>query len=90
MRILAFFLVFCCISSSLLFAAENDRIAKVEVIGNERIDKGVVLNAVKTKEGEVYDAAKAGEDLKSIYKTGFFSDVMVDVKDTDKGRSSRS
>ena len=86
MRILLFFLVFCCISSSLLLAAENEKVAKVEVIGNERIDKGVVLNAVKTKEGEVYDAAKAGEDLKNVYKTGFFSDVMVDVKDTDRGK----
>ncbi len=86
MRILLFFLVFCCISSSLLLAAENEKVAKVEVIGNERIDRGVVLNAVKTKEGEVYDAAKAGEDLKNIYKTGFFSDVMVDVKDTDRGK----
>ena len=87
MRILLFFLVFCCISSSLLLAAENEKVAKVEVIGNERIDRGVVLNAVKTKEGEVYDAAKAGEHLKNIYKTGFFSDVMVDVKDTDRGKA---
>ena len=86
MRILACFLVFCCISSGLLFAAESDRVAKVEVIGNERIDKGVVLNAAKTKEGDVYDATKVGEDLKNIYKTGFFSDVMVDVRDTEKGK----
>ncbi|MGD0229380.1 MAG: outer membrane protein assembly factor BamA [Syntrophorhabdales bacterium] len=86
MRKLGLFLVFCCLWSSVLIAAESDRIAKVEVIGNERIDKGVVFNAIKTKEGDVYDAGKTGEDLKSIYKTGFFSDVIVDVKDTEKGR----
>ncbi len=73
-------------SCGLLYAAENDRVAKVEAIGNERIDKGVVYNAVKTKEGDLYDPGKVGEDLKNIYKTGFFSDVMVDVKDTDKGK----
>jgi outer membrane protein insertion porin family len=86
MRVLALFLAFCCVYSGLLLAAENEKVAKVEVIGNERIDRGVVFNAVKTREGEVYDAAKVGEDLKNIYKTGFFSDVMVDVKDTEKGK----
>jgi outer membrane protein insertion porin family len=86
MRVLALFLAFCCVYSGLLLAAENEKVAKVDVIGNERIDRGVVFNAVKTREGEVYDAAKVGEDLKNIYKTGFFSDVMVDVKDTEKGK----
>ena len=51
MRQLAFLLVFCCISCGLLYAAENDRVAKVDAIGNERIDRAVVINAAKTKEG---------------------------------------
>ncbi len=86
MRKLAFLLIFCCFSCTLLYAAEDNRVAKVEVIGNERIDRGVVYNAAKTKEGDRYDPAKVGDDLKNIYKTGFFSDVMIDVKDTDKGK----
>ena len=57
------------------------------MVGIERIDKGVVMNAIKTKENDVYDPARIGEDIKSIYKTGYFSDVMVDVKDTDKGKA---
>src|SRR5271157_5958357 len=87
MRKLAFLLLFCCISCGFLYAAESDRVAKVEILGNERIDKGVVYNAAKTKEGALYDPSKITEDLKYIYKTGFFSDVMVDVKDTDKGKT---
>jgi outer membrane protein insertion porin family len=87
MKQLAFSLLFWCILSSLLFAAETDRIVRIDVVGNERIDKGVVTNAIKTKEGDVYDPARVGEDLKSIYKTGYFSDVMVDVKDTDRGKT---
>lgn len=86
MRKLVFCLVFWSLFAGLVFAAENDRVSKVDVIGNERLDKGVVLNAAKTKEGDVYDPAKVGEDIKSIYKTGFFSDVMVDVKDAAKGK----
>jgi outer membrane protein insertion porin family len=79
-------LVFLSFFARLVFAAGNDRVAKVEVIGNERLDKGVVLNAAKTRAGDVYDPARVGEDIKSIYRTGFFSDVMVDLKDTEKGK----
>ncbi len=75
------------IFTPLLFAADTDRIARIDVVGNERIDRGVVTNAVKSKVNDVYDPARIGEDLKSIYKTGYFSDVMVDVKDTDNGKA---
>src|SRR5208337_4474541 len=87
MRHLLFSVLFCTVFTTLLFAQENGRIAKIDVVGTERIDKGVVTNAIKSREGDVYDPAKIGEDLKSIYKTGYFSDVMVDVKDTDKGKA---
>jgi outer membrane protein insertion porin family len=86
MKKLAFLPAVLWLLSSLLFAADNDRVAKIEVIGNEKIDKGVVTNAIKTKEGDLYDPAKIAADLKSIFKTGFFTDVMVDTKDTDKGK----
>ena len=87
MKKLAFLPALLWLLTSLLFAAEGDRVARIEVIGNEKIDRGVVMNAVKTKEGDLYDPAKIAEDLKSIFKTGFFSDVMVDTKDTDKGKA---
>jgi outer membrane protein insertion porin family len=87
MKHLLFSVLFCGIFTTLLFAQDNGRIAKIDVVGNERIDKGVVTNAIKSRENDVYDPAKIGEDLKSIYKTGYFSDVMVDVKDTDNGKA---
>lgn len=87
MKQLLFSFVFCCILTTLLFASENGRIAKIDVVGIERIDRGVVMNAIKSKENDVYDPARIGEDIKSIYKTGYFSDVMVDVKETDKGKA---
>jgi outer membrane protein insertion porin family len=81
---LTLFLITLCIQA---WAAGPDRIAKIDVTGNERIEKGLVMNAVKTKEGDPYDSDKLREDMKNIYKTGFFSDVQVDVKDTDKGKA---
>lgn len=87
MKYLAVSLLLFLVASSAVFAAETDKIARIDVVGNERIDKGVVTNAIKSKEGDAYDPSRVGEDLKSIYKTGYFSDVMVDVKETDKGKA---
>ena len=77
----------CLILSTLAFSAEQERIAKIEVTGNERIDKGIIANAIKSKEKETYDQTKIREDIKNVYKTGFFSDVQVDVKETDAGKT---
>ncbi|HEX2967032.1 MAG TPA: outer membrane protein assembly factor BamA [Syntrophorhabdaceae bacterium] len=88
MRKLTFILaILACVvlhASVIVNAAET--VTKIEVTGNERIDAGVVLNAVKTKENTPYDLDKIREDMKNIYKTGFFSDVQVDVRDGDKGK----
>ena len=51
----------------------QETILKIDVAGNERIDRGVVVAAVKTKEKEAYDPEKIREDIKTIYKTGFFN-----------------
>jgi outer membrane protein insertion porin family len=81
---LSLFLIILC--TGVLHAADSDKIARIEVIGNERIDKGVVINAVKSKPGDAYDPARVGDDLKNVFKTGFFSDVVVDTKDSDQGK----
>jgi outer membrane protein insertion porin family len=69
-----------------LIANGSETILKIEVTGNERIDTGFIVNAIKTKENTPYDLDKIREDMKNIYKTGFFSDIQIDVKDTDKGK----
>jgi outer membrane protein insertion porin family len=67
-------------------AQGSERIAKVEVTGNERVDTAVIVNNIKVKDGDPYNLDKIREDMKSIYRTGFFSDVQIDIKDSDKGK----
>jgi outer membrane protein insertion porin family len=74
------------IGAPCVLAQQADKIAKIEVTGNESIDKGVILNNVKTKENDTYNLDKLREDMKNIYKSGFFSDVQIDIKDSDKGK----
>ncbi|MBA4390438.1 MAG: outer membrane protein assembly factor BamA [Syntrophus sp. (in: bacteria)] len=70
-----------------LLAQDAPTIFKIDITGNEKIDTGVIVNNIKTKEKETYNLDKIRMDMKNIYKTGFFSDVQIDIKDTDKGKS---
>lgn len=87
MKIRAFIAILLFLSVTPLFAASpQERIARVEIVGNERIDKGFIANAIRTRENEVFDYEKIREDMKNVYKTGFFSDVQIDVKDGPDGK----
>lgn len=78
--------IFFLFISKLAFANGIDKIAKIDIIGNDKIDRGYIMNSIKTKENDPYNIDKLREDIKNIYKTGFFSDVQIDVKDTEKGK----
>ena len=84
-KIILFILFFIALPLSLI-ASDTETIVKIEITGNERIDTGVIVNAIKSKENTPYNLDKIREDMKNIYKTGFFSDVQIDVQDADKGK----
>ncbi len=83
--VILLFLILCL--PVLIQAQEAEKVAKIEITGNERVDTAVISNNIKTREGDAYSLDKLREDMKNIYKTGFFSDVQIDVKDTDKGKA---
>ena len=80
------FLLITCILTGYALGQGKDIIIKLNVTGNDRIERGVITNAIKSKEKDVYDPEKIREDMKNVYKTGFFSDVQVDVNETPEGR----
>jgi outer membrane protein insertion porin family len=64
----------------------KERIARIQVKGNRRIEKDAILGTMQTREGEILFPARLREDLKAIYKMGYFTDVKFDVSDTPEGR----
>jgi len=63
------------------------RIASIAPEGNKRIDSGAILRKITTKAGDSYDQAALRKDLKEIYAMGYFNDVQIDVRDTQKGKN---
>jgi len=68
------------------YTERDFRIASIAPEGNTRIDSGAILRKISTQAGETYDPEKLRNDLKSIYKMGYFNDVQIDVTDTKAGK----
>ncbi|MCJ7600006.1 MAG: outer membrane protein assembly factor BamA, partial [Desulfobulbaceae bacterium] len=62
------------------------RIAKIEISGNTRIDSGAILKNIKNRAGDRYNQTQLREDLKNIYKMGYFDDVQINVENTEEGQ----
>ena len=61
-------------------------IHKITILGNMKVEEGVIRAAVKSREGGPFSADQVREDLRSIFGLGYFSDVQVDIKTIPKGR----
>ncbi len=67
------------------FADRTTRITKVTVRGNNRVDTGAILRGIVSSQGSPMDRKILSQDLKNIYKLGFFEDVQVEATATDDG-----
>lgn len=63
------------------------RIASIAPEGNKRIDSGAILSKILTKVGDPYSQTGLRNDLKEIFKMGFFNDVQIDIKDSPQGKN---
>lgn len=68
------------------YADRERRIVAINPQGNKRVDSGAILRKISSKAGDVYDPTALRNDLKTIYTMGYFNDVQIKVKDTQKGK----
>ncbi|HID31047.1 MAG TPA: outer membrane protein assembly factor BamA [Desulfobacterales bacterium] len=64
----------------------REKVAEVVVTGNKRIESEAIKRVMKTKTGDIYAAKHLREDLKSIYKMGYFGDVHVEATSIPEGK----
>ncbi|ACN15339.1 outer membrane protein (putative surface antigen) [Desulforapulum autotrophicum HRM2] len=69
--------------SSVIF--KRQFITGVKLEGNRRIESDAVLRILAVKPGEIFNPATLSDDLKKIYKMGYFDDVRVESDEQDKG-----
>ena len=83
------FLRFFCFILFLFFTfynfAYSDPISEIRVEGIRSIEEEAVLSAISLRVGLPLDPETVKKDIKSLYKTGFFQNIIFDrIKDQDK------
>jgi outer membrane protein insertion porin family len=64
----------------------REKVAEVVITGNKRIEADAIKRIIKTKKGDTYSAKDIQDDVKAIYKMGYFGDVRVEVSSSPEGK----
>jgi outer membrane protein insertion porin family len=62
------------------------QIDSIHVSGNRRIEKAAVLAVVSSQPGDRMDMERLDQDLRDIYRMGFFKNVTMDVSEGPSGK----
>ena len=68
-----------------LALAVEEKIAGVTVKGNRRIESAVILNVVGLKAGDPLVLDQVDNDIRAIYRLGYFKDVKAETEQAEKG-----
>ena len=67
----------------IVIAQETSGIKMIEVIGNRRIEASTILSKLRTRIGDIYSDDKIREDIKNLYATDYFEDILIKSETID-------
>ena len=67
--------------------ASDERIARVEFKGNRKIEASAIQQVLKSASGKIFSDADLSDDIKAVYKMGYFDDVTAEVADVPEGKA---
>ncbi len=73
------------ISAPPLFAEAVPLINSIEIRGLKRIDDTAVKTKISQRQGDGISQEKTNEDIKNIYKLGYFDDVQAEIEPFEGG-----
>ncbi len=86
MRKISLLVVFLLLAScSFLYAQELPVVNSIEIKGLKRIEEGAVKVKLSQKIGEPISQEKTNEDIKTIFKMGYFDDVKTEIEAFEGG-----
>ncbi len=75
----------CALLSALGAFGEGFRVVAIEVQGARRVSQDAIRQSMSTRVGQELDLAKIREDIKAIYRMGYFRDVTIDSEEAPGG-----
>ncbi len=64
----------------------RQRIAKILIRGNHRIEEAAIKLVIQSAPGDIYNPNRLRQDMKAIYKMGYFDDVQIEAYDSPEGK----
>lgn len=61
------------------------KVDRIVFKGNRKIEPPAIQNAIKITKGRIFSDEELSQDIKAIYKMGYFNDVQADVTDSPDG-----
>ena len=58
----------------------GEKVSKIEIRGNQKIDREAILEKIGTKTGESFTEDQVRKDILAIHKLGYFDDIKVDYE----------
>jgi outer membrane protein insertion porin family len=65
--------------SPVLGAQEKQQLKDIKISGNVRVEEDGIRLHLKQRPGDVFDAALVEQDVKAIFRMGFFDDVQAEL-----------
>ncbi len=65
----------------------KEKIVGISIKGNQRIEAQAIEKELKSRVGEAYNPDLLDQDIRAIFKMGFFSDVRLEVTSAPEGKS---
>ena len=63
-----------------------EQIDSVLVKGNKRVESEAILAAIESKQGDSLDQNQLDQDLRAVFKLGYFTDVKIETEIGPKGK----
>ncbi len=65
---------------------KQEKVAKILITGNNRIEKDAILKKITTSSGDIYLPKHLSKDLSNVYAMGYFDDIRIQVEDSKDGK----
>ena len=66
---------------------KRQKMVQILIKGNNRIEEDAIRRIIKIKEGDLYNLKDITDELKAIYKMGYFDDIRVEAQNVEGGKS---
>ncbi len=73
------------IKSLQVYLEEKTLVEAIVFEGTKRVGEDILKPKLKIKEGDILDLSLLNEDLKNLYKLGYFETVEVELKEGERG-----